>query len=43
MILLDGLLPEGVTDLFVDSQFLLPHIGVLLDVNKDAEMCIRDR
>ncbi len=36
MILLDGLLPEGVTDLFVDSQFLLPHIGVLMDVSKDT-------
>ena len=35
MILLDGLLPEGVTDLFVDSQFLLPHMGVLMDVDKD--------
>lgn len=31
MMLLDAFLPEGVTDLMVDSQFLLPHIGVLMD------------
>jgi len=35
LILLDAFLPEGVTDLFVDSQFLLPHLGVLLDISRE--------
>ncbi len=36
MILLDGLQPEGITDLFVDSRFLLPHMGVLMDIDRNA-------
>ena len=36
MMLLDAFQPEGVTDLVVDRQFLLPHIGVLLDREADA-------
>jgi len=35
-ILLDAFQPEGVTDLFVDSQFLLPHLGVLLDIDREV-------
>lgn len=35
MIMVDGFQPEGITDLYVDSQFLLPHIGVLMDVDRD--------
>lgn len=36
MMLLDAFQPEGVTDLLVDSQFLLPHIGVLMDQDSEA-------
>jgi len=36
MMLLDAFQPEGVTGLMVDSQFLLPHIGVLIDREPDA-------
>ena len=35
MILLDGLQPEGITHLYVDSRFLLPHMGVLMDIDRD--------
>jgi uncharacterized protein (TIGR01319 family) len=35
MILIDGFQPEGVTDLYVDSQFLLPHMGALMDLDSD--------
>ena len=35
MILLDGLQPEGITYLYVDSWFLLPHMGVLMDIDRD--------
>lgn len=38
MILLDGFQPEGVTGLFVDSQFLLPYMGVLMDIDRDVAM-----
>lgn len=31
MILLDAFQPEGITDLVVDREFLLPHVGALLD------------
>jgi hypothetical protein len=31
LILLDAFLPQGVTDLYLDSQFLLPHVGALVD------------
>ena len=34
MMLLDGLQPEGITDLYVDSRFLLPHVGVLIDIDR---------
>ncbi len=36
MMLLDGFQPKGITDLFVDSWFLLPHTGVLMDVDRNA-------
>ncbi|HON86994.1 MAG TPA: glutamate mutase L [Bacillota bacterium] len=35
MILVDGFQPEGITDLYVDSQFLLPHMGALMDIDKE--------
>lgn len=36
MMLLDGLQPEGITHVYVDNWFLLPHVGVLMDINMDA-------
>ena len=36
LMLLDAFQPEGVTDLFVDSQFLLPHVGALMETDPDA-------
>lgn len=40
LILLDALQPEGVTDLVVDSQFLLPHVGALADRESEAARAI---
>ena len=42
MILLDGLQPEGITGLFVDSRFLLSYMGVLMDIDKDAAVEIME-
>lgn len=36
--LIDSILPEGVTELAVDSIFMLPHLGVLADLNPQAAM-----
>lgn len=36
MLLLDAFQPEGVTQLAVDSIFMMPHLGVLTEVNEDA-------
>ncbi len=36
MIMIDALEPQGVTQLTVDNQFLLPHLGVIMDVDEDA-------
>ncbi len=36
LMMIDAFQPLGVTELMVDSQFLLPHLGVLMDV--DPEM-----
>ena len=38
MMLLDAFLPEGVTRLAVDSIFMMPQLGVLAQVNKEAAM-----
>jgi uncharacterized protein (TIGR01319 family) len=43
MILLDGLQPEGITHLYVDSRFLLPHMGVLMDIDRDITGELIDR
>ncbi len=40
LIMLDAFRPEGVTDLVVDSQFLLPHVGALLDREPEAAQAI---
>lgn len=36
MLMLDAFLPEGITRLAVDSIFMMPHLGVLTEVNEDA-------
>jgi len=36
MLMLDAFLPEGITRLAVDSIFMMPHLGVLTEVNEEA-------
>jgi uncharacterized protein (TIGR01319 family) len=36
LIMLNAFQPEGVTELWVDNQFLLPHLGVLMDAAKET-------
>ena len=36
MMLIDAFLPEGVTRLAVDSIFMMPHLGVLAEINQQA-------
>ena len=36
LMLIDAFLPEGITRLGVDSIFMMPHLGVLAEVNEDA-------
>ena len=43
MILTDAFQPEGVTKLFQDSVFMMPHLGVLSTVYKDAAWNIFDK
>ena len=43
MILTDAFQPEGVTKLFQDSVFMMPHLGVLSTVYKDAAWSIFDK
>lgn len=38
VMLIDAFLPEGVTGLAVDSIFMMPQLGVLAQVNKEASM-----
>ena len=42
-ILSDAWLPEGVTRMFQDSVFMMPHIGVLSTVYRDAAWSIFDK
>jgi len=44
MMLIDAFQPEGVTRLAVDSIFMMPHLGVLAQVNEQAatEVFVRD-
>ena len=42
MMMLDALQPLGVTDLVVDSQFLLPHVGALLECQGEAASAVLD-
>jgi len=43
LILTDAFQPEGVTKLFQDSVFMMPHLGVLSTVHKDAAWNIFDK
>jgi len=43
LILTDGFQPEGVTWLFQDSVFMMPHLGVLSTVYRDAAWNIFDK
>jgi len=43
MILTDAFQPEGITKLFQDSVFMMPHLGVLSTVYKDAAWNIFDK
>jgi len=36
LMLIDGFLPEGITRLAVDSIFMMPQLGVLAEVHKEA-------
>lgn len=38
LMMLDAFLPVGVTELYVDSIFMMPHLGVLLTVEPDIAM-----
>ncbi len=41
--LLDAFEPRGVTDLFVDSIFMMPHLGVLAELHADIAMEVLHR
>jgi uncharacterized protein (TIGR01319 family) len=43
IILIDAFLPEGITRLFQDSVFMMPHLGVLSTVYRDAAWNIFDK
>jgi len=36
LMMIDGFAPEGITNLAVDSIFMMPHLGVLSQINEDA-------
>ena len=43
MMMIDAFQPEGVTELAVDSIFMMPQLGVLAQVNKEASMQVFHR
>ena len=43
LILTDAWQPEGVTKIFQDSVFMMPHLGVLSTIHKDAAWNIFDK
>lgn len=43
LILTDAFQPEGITKLFQDSVFMMPHLGILSTVYKDAAWNIFDK
>jgi uncharacterized protein (TIGR01319 family) len=43
MMMIDAFLPEGITQLTVDSIFMMPQLGVLAKVHEDAALSVFDR
>lgn len=43
MMLIDAFLPEGVTQLTVDSIFMMPQLGVLAKVHEDASLSVFEK
>lgn len=43
MMLIDSFLPEGVTQLTVDSIFMMPQLGVLAKVHEDAAISVFEK
>ncbi len=43
MMLIDSFLPEGITQLTVDSIFMMPQLGVLAKVHEDASISVFER
>jgi len=43
LLLLDAIQPWGVTEIYVDVSSIMPHIGMLLDSNKEAALQILSR
>jgi len=43
LILLDSLQPEGITEIMIDKQGTLPHVGMLSKVNREAALEITAR
>ncbi|GAB4283519.1 MAG: glutamate mutase L [Candidatus Rifleibacteriota bacterium] len=43
MMLIDAFLPEGVTQLTVDSIFMMPQLGVLAKVHEDAALSVFEK
>jgi uncharacterized protein (TIGR01319 family) len=43
MMLIDAFLPEGITRLGVDSIFMMPHLGVLAEINEEAATEVFDK
>jgi uncharacterized protein (TIGR01319 family) len=43
MMMIDAFMPEGITRLAVDSIFMMPQLGVLAQVNKEASMHVFHR
>ena len=41
--MMDSFLPEGITELAVDSIFMMPHLGVLSSVNEEAATEVFER
>jgi len=41
--MMDAFLPEGVTELAVDSIFMMPHLGVLAEVHEEAAIQVFEK
>ncbi len=43
LMMLDAFQPEGITEITVDSIFMMPHLGVLSTINEEAAFEVFDR